>query len=181
MTSPSDEAIMSAVQDGHPDMLGILFERYHDRVFAQCYGMTGDPTLADDLVQEAFVRVLRYRDTFKARSGFGSWLYRVVRNVCLDHFEARSREETAVQELVTEQHVHMKSAPEDDRVGLLRVALNQLSPEKREVLVLSRLYGFRYAEIAKTCGSNEGTVRVRAHRAFHELKRIVRSMQDEQE
>src|SRR4051812_43184781 len=81
---------MRAARAGNVDTLGVLFERHHARVHALCYRLTRSADAADDLAQETFLRVLRYRESFREKASFTTWLYRVAYNVCHEHW-ARSR------------------------------------------------------------------------------------------
>ena len=77
---------MHAVQGGQLDALGELFERHHRPVFHFLSRTTGDAALAEDLVQEVFVRILKYRHTYDVASRFDTWLFRIARNARADHF-----------------------------------------------------------------------------------------------
>ncbi len=89
---PADESLMCQVAGGDPDALGALFARHHHRVHALCFRYVGDSTTADDLVQESFLRVQRYGKSFDGRARFTTWLYRLVRNVCMDHLASSERD-----------------------------------------------------------------------------------------
>lgn len=167
---------MAAIQEGHVDLLGALFARYSDRVFRRCFELVGDRHEADDLLQESFLRVLRYRDSYKGTARFSTWLYRIATNVCLDHLRARKRDNTVTRDLTAASD--FEAADCDPRLELLRVAFERLAPEKRELLALARLQGHGYAEIAEQYGLTEGALRVRVHRAMKELKAIVDSIDE---
>ena len=185
MTYPPDDKVMAAIQEGHFELLGVLFERYHHKALGLCLTMVHDRSLADDLVQEAFIRVLRYRKSFKDGSSFGAWLYRIVRNVCLDQLHSRKREQAAIERADWTDGDDATGNPwsesEDLRIPVLRSALGKLPPEQREALVLKRVHGLSYKEIAERCNSSEGAVRVRAHRALKELRALVRTIEIEGE
>jgi len=171
---------MSDVARGDLDALGTLFSRHHVRVHALCYRFHGDAAAADDLVQESFLRVLRYGRSFDARSRFATWLYRLVRNVCLDHVSRTQRERGAraaiAQELEPRAH-----APADrgERLELVHEALQRLPAEQREVLVLSRFENLKYREIAELQEVTVDAVKQRAHRALRELRRIFAELEQE--
>jgi RNA polymerase sigma-70 factor (ECF subfamily) len=174
---PSDEVLMRAIQEGHVDLLGSLFTRYMDRVFRRCLHLVGDRHEAEDLLQESFLRVLRYRDSYKGTARFSTWLYRIATNVCFDHLKARSREGAAVENLA--ETTDFEPLPtDDDRIVVLRVAFERLAPEKRDLLIMTRIRGWGYAKLAAECGATEGAIRVRVHRALQELKSIVDSLQE---
>src|SRR5687767_15612113 len=77
---------MQAVRDGDVSRLGPLFERYHLALFDFLSRMTGNPGVAEDLVQDVFVRVLKYRATFRDEGRFDTWIFRIARNARVDHF-----------------------------------------------------------------------------------------------
>jgi RNA polymerase sigma factor (sigma-70 family) len=179
----TDNELVTAVSRGDAGALGVLFERHHARVHSLCYRMTGDPSVADDLVQESFLRVHRYAKGFRERAAFTTWLHRLVRNVCLHHLNAEARRHARVELMAGGQRAEARSGPGtvqpdepaalqggDPRLDTLRQALYSLPPDKREVLVLSRYEGLSYAEIADICETTVGAIKVRAHRAMRELR-----------
>ena len=176
MEYPSDEGVMEAIQRGDPDLLGVLFTRYSERVFGRCFQLVGDRSEADDLVQESFLRVLRYRHSFKGTASFSTWLYRLVTNVCLDHLKAKGRETATHRELALDRVEGWTGAESSERIELVRRALARLPADKRELLVKIRIQGYRYAELARADGASEGAIRVRVHRAMRELRRVVETL-----
>src|ERR1700754_3012739 len=88
----TDTALMLAVRAGDLTRLGELFARHFDSAYAFCRRMTRDDTAAEDLAQEAFLRVLRYRESFRGDARFTTWLYRICRNLCASHLERLARE-----------------------------------------------------------------------------------------
>ena len=80
---------MRAVRDGDVGQLGVLFERYHGPVFDFLSRMTGDRLAAEDMVQDVFMRILKYRATFRDDGSFETWLFRIARNARADYFRQR--------------------------------------------------------------------------------------------
>src|SRR5215216_5082383 len=91
----TDTELMLAVRGGDLDALGALFRRHYDRAHALCYRLTTSAEAADDLAQETFLRILRYRHTFRGDAQFTTWMYRLARNVCLDHLRSAARADGA--------------------------------------------------------------------------------------
>ncbi len=182
MITKTDEILAGAVAHGDLDALGELFERHHKRVHAICYRMTGEPSSADDLVQESFLRVLRYSKSYDAKAAFTTWLYRLARNVCLDHLSRENRSNERVQLMNVEQRTdHSPGSEPYSRLDTVHAALYRLPSEKREILVLSRYEGMSYAEIAEVCDTTVGAIKVRAHRAMRELRKIFEELEQQHE
>ena len=176
----SDEQLMRTAQAGDLDAIGVLFARHQSRVYALCYRLTNDAAAADDLTQESFLRILRYGRSFSGQSAFTTWLYRVVRNCCNDYHTARIRDMKRQESFAIDPTTGQDDPVSDsERPALLRKALDRLSPEKREILVLSRFENMKYREIAELCQESVGTIKVRAHRAMRELRRIFLELEHE--
>lgn len=165
---------MSKIQEGHLDLLGVLFARHSRRTYAQCFRIVGNSDASEDLVQEAFLRVLRYRNNFRGESLFSTWFYRIVQNVCYDHLGAQQKEGAAFDKLAAEQESHETHVPMDDsEISVTRVAFGKLSNEQQQLLIMARIDGHGYREIAAKIGTTEGAARVRVHRTILELQSII--------
>ena len=84
MKSVPDEDVMLQVRNGEVEMLGVLFDRYQAPLFNFYAKMTQDRTVSEDLVQEVFLRILRYRQTYRPGTNFRTWMYQIARNTRLD-------------------------------------------------------------------------------------------------
>ncbi|WP_167273296.1 RNA polymerase sigma factor [Dyadobacter arcticus] len=166
---------MLRVKAGDLDKMGLLFERYNRPLFAFFYHMTHTTHASEDLVQNVFYRMLKYKHTFTGEGEFRTWMYYLARNVLND----------SVKQNKTANHYDVNEMA--DKIGggtladeglekqqdkdFLHKAMAGLSEEYREVLILSRFQDLKYNEIAKVLNVNEGTVKVRVHRALGELKK----------
>jgi RNA polymerase sigma factor (sigma-70 family) len=169
----TDHVLMARVAAGDASALDQLFRRHHARVHALCTRLSGDSMSADDLVQDTFLRVLRHARRFEARSSFSTWLYRIARNVCQDHWKRGERDQRKVQIAAREHDIESGMNSEQADVQLLERGLARLPVVLREVLVLARLHDLPMAEVAAVVGCSEGAARVRLHRAMSELRRIL--------
>jgi RNA polymerase sigma-70 factor (ECF subfamily) len=164
---------MQQVRDGNAAQLGTLFERHHQPLYNFFRRLTGSSTTSEDLVQEVFLRILKYRHTYRGEGSFRVWMYQIARNARTDHFRKR-RHEGPVPDEPPDLPSHDPDAGDvverDQQHALLRAALDRLPEEKREVLVLSRFHDMRYEEIADVVGCSVGAVKVRVHRAMKELR-----------
>lgn len=175
---------MIAVQQGEVGKMGTLFERHHARIYNFCHRMTGSQSASEDLVQEAFMRALKYRKTFRGDSDFLPWLYRLARNVCNDYFHQGRRFPITADELPEQISAELSAADSVERqeeICLLRQALLRLPLERREILILSRFEYRSYEEISQLLGCSVGAVKVRVHRALNQLRDTYREMVKETE
>ncbi len=183
VTAGSDNELMMRVRHGHTSELGILFERHHQRLLTYLMRMTGDRTASEDLVQEVFTRMLRFKEGFRGdRGGFSAWMYTLAHNACMDYFRQGARhnhQPLPDQEPPVEAPGPHDQAETSQSIAILRRALLMLPAEKREVLLLRR-FGFKkFNEIAGILGCPVGTAKVRAHRAIRELREIYESLMSE--
>lgn len=170
----TDETLMEAVRAGDIAKLGILFERHHRALFDFLVRMTGNVSAAEDLVQDVFVRVLKYRATWRSEGRFETWLFRIARNARADYFRTR-RPDAPIDEVI--EHPSDTPLPgdvlaRDRKVARLHQALMLLREDKRELIVLARYRGMKLEAIADLLGLEVGAVKVRIHRAVKELREI---------
>jgi len=174
---------MLAVRAGDLSRLAPLFERHHRPLFDYLARMTGNRPAAEDLVQEVFVRILKYRSTFRDTSRFHAWAFGIARNVRADYFQARRIRETALDEApeTASGETDAADAFEANRqAARLRRALLLLREDQRELIVLARYRGMKYEAIAELLGVEAGTVKTRMHRAVNELRRIFLRLSENQ-
>ena len=180
----SDNELMLQVRDGETARLGMLFERHHKKLFNFFLRTIGKRQIAEDLVQEVFIRILKYRHTFRGDGGFGPWMYRMAKNVRADHFRKKGRAPFTDTDIDTVEHSDEGPLPSElaetsQSVEILKVAMERLSVEKRELLVMARYQMLRHDEIAPLVGCKVGTVKVRVHRAVKELTQIYQQLASE--
>ncbi len=165
------------------EKLGLLFERHHRALFDFFAKMTGSRALAEDLVQDVFFRILKYRNTFRAESHFKTWMFHIARNVRVDYYKKHGSERAAFEDSRGGVSGGFASPSQkleqDERTNLLECALFKLAPEKREILILSRYQEMKYEEIAQLLGCELGAVKVRIYRATKELRDIFFNLSNE--
>lgn len=169
----TDETLMRAVRDGDVSQLGVLFERYHVRLFAFLYRMTGRRAAAEDLVQDVFVRILKYRATFRDQGRFDTWVFRIARNARIDHVRHLAPEDplegAALDRPSPEPGPGARLERQRD-CERLACALARLRDDRRELIVLARYEAMPHDRIAEILGIEVGAVKVRLHRAVAELR-----------
>ena len=169
----TDEQIMMQVKEGGIRQLALLFERYQNPVYRYFLQTVQDQSLSEDLTQNVFERIIKYRNSFRAESIFKSWIFSIARNVRYDHYRGlRSTDE--LDESSEEETEH---SPADLMVQIedsdkLHRALNRLDEEYREVLILTRFEEMKYKDVAVLLQCTEGTVKSKVHRAIQKLKNL---------
>ena len=177
MAEPSDEELMLALQSGEIDAFDSLFRRHYEKVRAMCARVTAIPSAGDDLAQETFLRVLRHRATFRGDARFTTWLYRIAHNLCLE-LAARDARDRRIAERWSVDAEESLTPTEAGDLDQLAAAMQSLTPEQREVLVLCRYHDLPFAEIGSILGCTAGAARVRAHRALTALRDAYNALGD---
>jgi RNA polymerase sigma-70 factor (ECF subfamily) len=166
----TDAELMDAVRAGDPSAIGVLFDRHHARLFAFFARLTGRRDASEDLVQETFVRILKYSPGFRGDGELVVWMYRIARNVFADSWRDRRPAEPLDEERADPGSTALERLERDEELGLLERALAELPAGERELLVLCRFEGLRYDEIGELLGCSAGAAKVRAHRALARLR-----------
>jgi RNA polymerase sigma factor (sigma-70 family) len=179
-----DHSLVERCLSGDEGAWEALIRTHTRRVYGLCYRFTGKDVEAQDLTQEVFLRVYRTLKTFRATEGaFTTWLARLTRNLLIDHYR-RTRTERLTDSIeeqlpVLEESVSAAAHPEGMVAGreaseILQGALQKLSPELREAVILRDLQGLEYREIADILHIPEGTVKSRLNRGRTELARVLK-------
>jgi len=161
-----------------------LVRTHTRRVYGFCYRFTGKDSEAQDLTQEVFLRVFRSLKSYRSDDGaFATWLARLSRNLLIDHYR-RTRQDRATDAIeeqlpMIEERAATSARPEGLLAGreaseLLQGALQRLSPDLREAVILRDLQELEYREIAEVLKVPEGTVKSRLNRGRAELARVLR-------
>lgn len=172
------QRLVGAARDGDEAAFGVLVQKYQQRVFSVVYQFVNNVDDANELAQQTWIKVWRKLHTFKGKSEFFTWVYRIASFVSLDYLRKRKRkrEDELLDELEPRREVGAEPAassnPRPDRQveqAEIRVrfeeALEQLSAEHRMILVLREVEGLSYEEIAKTMKCRKGTVMSRLYYA----------------
>jgi RNA polymerase sigma-70 factor (ECF subfamily) len=157
-----------------------IVRRYRRKVFGIAYKFTGRYEESQDLTQEIFLRVFRSLDKFDRSADFGTWLYSVSRNHCIDHYRSGRRErevlipyEHPLEEVASGRFDPHRRIEVMDKREMLLEALGSLPEKLREAVVLRDIKGLSYQEIVERLKLPEGTVKSRINRGRLELGRTL--------
>jgi len=175
--APSSEAtLVGRAARGDIGAFEELYRANSGRVYVLCLRMTGDPALAEELAQEAFVRAWQKLDSFRGASAFSTWLHRVTVNVVLGHRRSTARSETRLQVVGDDLQggAGAGDASPAESIDLER-AIAALPDGARTVFVLHDVEGYRHREIARLTGIAVGTSKAQLHRARRILRKALTS------
>lgn len=174
MAELSDEMLMNRVKQGDLPELSGLFERYHVKLYNFFLKLTFDKAVSQDLTQNLFYRVIKYRHTFRDDNSFKSWIYQMARNVHVDYRKQNKRLSDRFEH-VEEYDENISEYPvsfSEEEYELLDKALLKLHPDQLEIIVLSRFQGLKYEEISTIQHSTVAAIKVQMHRAIKQLREI---------
>ena len=169
----SDEMIMEAVKNDDLQQASLLFERYQKPVFNFLARMTMDRDIAEDLTQNVFLRMIKYRNSYREGNKFQSWIYQVARNVFSDHYQ---KEKNKRSDFIDVERLsgHIANTQEEqeqlEREKLLHQSIAKLNDEQRELLILTRFQQLKYEEVASIMDMTVANVKVKVHRAIQKLR-----------
>lgn len=182
VSSSLDETdLLAAARQGDRVAFGRLVRLYQRRAYAAAYDLVRNRDDALDLAQESFARAFRAMDRFIPGMPFYPWLYRIIRNTCLNHLKRKRRHgETSLDSLMEcGFDVHddgpepIRSAELSDLRQSVQDAMRQISPEHQEILRLRHFLEMSYADIADSLEIPPGTVMSRLHAARQSLRRVM--------
>ncbi|MEO1012245.1 MAG: sigma-70 family RNA polymerase sigma factor [Bacteroidota bacterium] len=169
MKELSDEQLMTKVAAGNVGLLRILFERHHAHVYHFLLKMSNDKMLSEDLTQEVFYKLIKYRESYR-QGKFVSWLFTIARNSLKTHW---SRNQQTFGELTPlEYGLTARQQEKKEEYSHLTKALDRLKPDDRELLILNRIQEIKYAELAEIVQSTPGAVKTKVNRALQKLRVI---------
>jgi RNA polymerase sigma-70 factor (ECF subfamily) len=190
-SSADDPALVRAAQGGDMAAFEELVARHRDKIYARAYSMMRNEEEAVDLSQEAWVKAWQRLRQFQGDSSFGTWMTRIVINLCLDQLRKHKRQRTESIEAMTEEsggvERQMPVITPNPTAGLERSELRQridralglLSYEHRTVLVLHEFEELEYKEIAKVMGCSIGTVMSRLFYARRKMAALLSDVKKE--
>lgn len=187
----SDQDLIAKSCSGDLDAFEALVKKYQQKVYTIAYRLLGNHADANDIAQEAFIKIYRSLPKFRGDSSFQTWLYHIVTNTCrdqlrkkrlklldlhdnFDEVESKSLDTTGTGENDPETALIQKENQSD-----IQQCLNALSLEHRMVLILREIQGFSYEEIAKHLDCNLGTVKSKLSRARSAFKDLFLTRQNQ--
>ena len=189
LLADEDAALVTRFQRGEAAVFDTLFTRHQDYVYNIVYGIVGNAEESRDLTQEVFVQVYRSLPRFRNSARFGTWLYTIARNLCIDHARKRalrnhpSLDEGAQGPTLGERtadpaaNVEQAASAAEIRRRVL-TAVDALPEEQREVFLLREISNLPFKEIAQVVGIPENTVKSRMRYALERLQAALSDFEE---
>lgn len=184
MTS-SDAELVQRCQQGDQQAWAEVVRQFSRRIYNLAYRFTMSHAAAEDLTQEVFIRVYRSLDQYDPSLGdLSNWLMRLARNLIIDDYRKRQRTPTDSSDDLADHEYHLPAASDSPQRTLERqerrlqvlAAINKLSPDLRECVILRDIEELTYQEIVDLLQIPEGTVKSRINRGRIELAKVLRRM-----
>ena len=189
-----DADVVRLAQQGRELAFRELVRRYERPVFSLVFRMVRDRETAEDLAQDAFVKILNHIDKYSPEFKFSSWLFKIANNVAIDHLRRRrldtismdgsphastaSEVEATTLNLESEQESALDELEAKELGSAIEQAIAKLRPEYRACIMLRHVEGRAYEEIAATLDLPLGTVKTYIYRARHELRKALEGLRD---
>ena len=175
---------MLAVRAGDSAPLAELFARHHRSLFHYFRKLGYRRSDSEDLVQDTFMRILKYAHSYNADGHFSAWLYRVARNSARDTWQpqAAMQEEVTEDSAIAPRHYEPTAiASGHDEQALLQRALMRLPRDRRELILLSRVKELSHEDLAALFDCNVNAIKVRLHRSLAQLQEYFQQAKGEHE
>ena len=178
---PGDEQLVALAQNGDHHAFEELVQRHQQKAYRIAFDFARDREEAKDLSQEAFLRAYTHLKNFDGRSGFYTWFYRILVNICLDYRRRQKRgaaeefDETIESQIEPSHPTGNPVSPDQQIIAgqlsrKVGEALELLPPKQRTAFILKNHEGLSIREIAEIMQTAEGTVKVHLHRAVRALR-----------
>lgn len=173
---PGDAELVARVLDGDRDQYARLIGRYQEVLYRHALGMVGDPDAAADLVQESFIKGFTSLARCQDPERFGAWVFRILRNRCLDYLKDRRRGHLPLEEGMAIAASTDEPELELDRAqvrGAIGRALETLPEAQREAFLMKHVEDRSYEEMAELLGASVSALKMRVMRAREALQTLL--------
>lgn len=184
----SEQELVRLAQQGDQSAFGQLVTDNEKRIYNLCRRLTGNEQDGEDLAQEAFLNAWKGLARFQGDSSFATWVYRLASNACIDHLRKEKRRQNIAsavsldddggedgwqKELPDNRYSPQQELEQKEKRTAIEQALEQVSEEHKQILVMREMSGLSYGEISSVLGLEEGTVKSRIARARTAMRKVL--------
>ena len=161
---------MNQVKMENLDNASVLFDRYNVKIYNYFFRMNYNKDISQDLTQNTFHRMLKYRKSYNNKSSFKSWIYRIARNVFVDSISENQIQFEKIENLSPDAESSENEQNNKANIEALDIAIQKLNDDQREIILMSRFQEMKYREIAEILEISVPAVKVKVHRAMKKLR-----------
>lgn len=160
---------MHIVSEGNLDAMTYIFDRYQVRLYNFYYQKVKDVAVCEDLTQNVFLKVIKYKHSYKGGK-FVSWIFKIARNLFYDHYQEQKKTQPFENIDDVSSELNEESIEKEEEISHLMKVLNNLSDTDKELIIMNRIEGIKYEQIAEIIGSNTIAVKTKIHRIIKKLR-----------
>ena len=171
----SDDALMRRFCSGDEAAFGLLYDRFAPDLGIFLRRFVQDTTLAEDLLQTTFLSFVRARGRYVPSVGLRAWIFTIAANAARDALRRRSarREDVVPPDALGNVEGERPATSDPQMAEAIETALHQLPPDQREAVLLHKLHGLSFPEVASALGTTVAAAKVRAHRGYQRLRVLL--------
>jgi RNA polymerase sigma factor (sigma-70 family) len=183
MDSETDKYYIEQVLDGKINAFSYLVDRHKDKAYNLAFRICGNPEEAEEVAQDAFLKAFRSLKSFRMKSSFATWLYRIVYNTAISLVRNRRKGVLSLEEFPADAvdflgfNKNEEEAVEDYRNSLVNFALQKINDEERGLLTLYYYNDLDTGEISKITGINKSNIKVKLFRARQKMAEIIKKVE----
>ena len=169
MKQLSDEELMEIVSNGNLDAMTYIFDRYQIRLYNFFFQKIRDAAVCEDLTQNVFLKVIKYKHSYKGGK-FVSWIFKIARNLFYDYYQEQKKSQPFEEIETVTGEIDEETLERQEEVSHLMRIVNSLNEKDRELIIMNRIDGIKYEQIAEIIDSNAVAVKTKIHRIVKKLR-----------
>lgn len=177
--SPHEERVLlNQIADDDEHSFRVIFDHYRPKIYNYALHLTESETLADEVIQEVFMKLWLNRKKLESVEKFNAWLHAIARNAAFDAFKQIALQKNGTAKLIDITPVSVSDTDnwllDKENTKWLNNALEQLTPSQKQIYILSRRHGMKAAQIAKELNIAENTVKKHLVNSLHTLRTYIK-------
>ncbi len=164
---------MQKAKAGELKCISILFDRYNVRLYNFFFQQTRDKGQSEDLTQNVFERIIKYRENYTEKKNFAAWIYAIARNVHMDIYRKKRFDLPGNDKVLSIADIPDETlTTEEIHSERLKIAMAQLNQDEQQLIWMTRFEKMKYAEVATVFNCSEGAIKAKIHRTMKNLKEV---------
>jgi RNA polymerase sigma-70 factor (ECF subfamily) len=181
MAAPEEQQLILQVKEGRSGAFRLLVEQYMKQAYNIAFGFVNSHDDAEDVAQEAFVRIYQSIASFRGDAEFSTWLYRIVMNLSLNKIrqrKSRVKREVEMNDAILSSAAHHETSRDAEMHEHIERALHELPTLQRATVILRHVNGLSTRQVSTILQCSEGTVKTHLHRGLKKMKTLLDYIQE---